>query len=570
MITERVDDIPVLIAELEKSELSNYLDQYFPDHGNWQGLSGGKVTAGFLTYLLSCGDHRLNRVEPWVKNRLYTLRHCLDNQGFTEKDFTDDRIGALLDRYSDEKQWQIFEQAHNANMLEIHDLSTKGEAIRLDAMIVQSFRAEGENFKKGHSKQHRSDLPQLKAMVATLDPLSMPLHSVIVSGNQADDPLYLKTIAGLNPDLLAEHQLFVGDVKLASFDNRASLQQEGYCYLCPLSRKQCSLAQIATYLERCPTELTVIEEATTNIAHPAAVKAKAFEIEEQRHCEKLDLTWTERRLVVYSTAHAESLNRKFDDRLNKSIQQLNELLIPKQGKKKIETVAAIEQAVTNLLKDNKTTPFFTVTISSQVEEIPIRKYGSRPAGIRQQTSFSLQVEKNVTAIEKHRQILGWRVYATNCTPEKMTTKECVLCYRQEYRIEHKFNELLNKFTALVPVYLQKDHRIKTLIRLSLLALKFVSTIQHQVRKGLEDTGRKIKELYPGNPGRATAKPTTKMILEAFQNIDLVILPFDNQTIIKISRLKPVQVQLLNLLKLKPKIFTDLEQISFSGFDLRET
>ena len=122
----------------------------------------------------------------------------------------------------------------------------------------------------------------------------------------------------------------------------------------------------------------------------------------------------------------------------------------------------------------------------------------------------------------------------------------------------------------MPVYLQKDHRVKTLIRLSLLALKFVSTIQHQVRKELENTGQKIKELYLGNPGRATTKPTTKMILEAFKNIDLVILPFDDQTIIKVTRLKPVQIQLLDLLHLKPKIFSGLEQISFSGFDLSET
>lgn len=570
MITERVDDIPVLIGELEKSELSNYLDQYFPDHGNWQGLSGGKVTVGFLTFLLSCSDHRLNRVESWVKSRLHTFRHCLDNQELTEKDFTDDRLGALLDRYSDEKQWQMFEQSHNANMLKVYDLSTKDEAIRLDAMIVQSFRAEGENFKKGHSKQHRSDLPQLKAMVATLDPLSMPLHSVIVSGNRADDPLYLEAIAGLNPDLLAEHQLFVGDAKLGSFDNRSSMQQQGYRYLCPLSKNQCSAVQLASYLEQRPTELVVIEEATNDLANPAAVKAKAFEIEEQRYCKKLDLTWTERRLVVYSRAYAESLMLKFDHRIDKTVQQLNELLIAKQGKKKLETIAAIKNAVATLLKKNRVTPFFKVTISSQVEEIAVRKYGNRPAGIRQQISFSLQFELNTEAIEQHRQNLGWRVYATNCDQEKMTTKDCILCYRQEYRIEHKFNELLNKFTALVPVYLQKDHRVKTLIRLSLLALKFVSTIQHQVRKGLKDTGQKIKELYPGNSGRATAKPTTKMILEAFQNIDLVILPFDNQTIIKVSRLKPVQLQLLKLLGLKSEIFTDLEQISFSGFDLGET
>ena len=50
MITERVDDIPLLIVELEKSQLSNYLKQYFPDHGNWCGLDGGKVTIGFSFY----------------------------------------------------------------------------------------------------------------------------------------------------------------------------------------------------------------------------------------------------------------------------------------------------------------------------------------------------------------------------------------------------------------------------------------------------------------------------------------------------------------------------------------
>ena len=49
MITERVDDIPLLIAEFEKSELSNLFNQYFPDHGNWSGADGGKVAVSFLS-----------------------------------------------------------------------------------------------------------------------------------------------------------------------------------------------------------------------------------------------------------------------------------------------------------------------------------------------------------------------------------------------------------------------------------------------------------------------------------------------------------------------------------------
>ena len=47
--TERVDDIPLLIAEFEKSELSSLFTEYFPDHGNWEGIQGGKVAVLFLT-----------------------------------------------------------------------------------------------------------------------------------------------------------------------------------------------------------------------------------------------------------------------------------------------------------------------------------------------------------------------------------------------------------------------------------------------------------------------------------------------------------------------------------------
>ena len=223
MITERVDDIPLLIAELEKSNLSEYLNRYFPDHGNWSGLDGGKVTVGFLTFLLSCSDHRLNRMEQWASERIHTLGHCLEHANLTPKDFTDDRLGALLDRFSDKDQWDAFESAHNKNMIHVYQLNTQSEAIRLDAMIVQSFREQGDNFKKGHSKQHRADLPQLKVMVATVDPLSMPLSSVIVPGNKADDELYLKVIKQLNKDITKPEQLFVGDTKIGSFSNRAYL-----------------------------------------------------------------------------------------------------------------------------------------------------------------------------------------------------------------------------------------------------------------------------------------------------------------------------------------------------------
>ena len=49
------------------------LDEHFPTHGNWQGLSLGNVTVVCLAYILSEGDHRLNSVRGWAVGLLLPL-----------------------------------------------------------------------------------------------------------------------------------------------------------------------------------------------------------------------------------------------------------------------------------------------------------------------------------------------------------------------------------------------------------------------------------------------------------------------------------------------------------------
>ena len=43
---ERVDDIPVLLAQVQKMQVPALLDQFLPTHGHWKGeLSFGEVVA---------------------------------------------------------------------------------------------------------------------------------------------------------------------------------------------------------------------------------------------------------------------------------------------------------------------------------------------------------------------------------------------------------------------------------------------------------------------------------------------------------------------------------------------
>ena len=71
--TERVDDIPLLLAQMGKMNIASLLDKHFPMHGNWQGLSLGAVVVVWLAYILSDGDHRLNSVQGWVAGILMSL-----------------------------------------------------------------------------------------------------------------------------------------------------------------------------------------------------------------------------------------------------------------------------------------------------------------------------------------------------------------------------------------------------------------------------------------------------------------------------------------------------------------
>ena len=57
---ERVDDIPLLLAQMQRMGIARLLDEHFPTHGNREGLSLGRVTTIWLTHVLSEADHRLS------------------------------------------------------------------------------------------------------------------------------------------------------------------------------------------------------------------------------------------------------------------------------------------------------------------------------------------------------------------------------------------------------------------------------------------------------------------------------------------------------------------------------
>ena len=95
----------------------------------------------------------------------------------------------------------------------------------------------------GHSGDHRPDLPQVKIAMAVLDPLGLPLMTV-VAGHTADDPLYLPEIAKVRQVARTAGLTYVGDCKMATPRHARGDRGAQDPHLCPLSAKQMPDAEL--------------------------------------------------------------------------------------------------------------------------------------------------------------------------------------------------------------------------------------------------------------------------------------------------------------------------------------
>ena len=99
---ERVDDIPLIIGLANKLHLAAVLDHHMGTHRLHQGLHNGQLAVGWLAYILSQADHRKSAVRDWANSMPHTLAHLLGHP-VREVEFSDDRLGGVLYRLSDDE-----------------------------------------------------------------------------------------------------------------------------------------------------------------------------------------------------------------------------------------------------------------------------------------------------------------------------------------------------------------------------------------------------------------------------------------------------------------------------------
>ena len=465
-----------------------------------------------------------------------------------------------LDLLSADAAWTKFETALNQRTLRVYDLAA--DCVRLDTTSASGHWVVTDDgvFQFGHSKDHRPDLPQVKVMLATLDPLGMPLVTQVVSGEKADDPLYIPAIDQVRSGVGCRGLLYVGDCKLMALATRAHLAAGGDYYLAPLALIHLPQATVDAYLAPVWANAQALTAVYRDHPTEGAVRiAEGFECTEQLTAAVGDctITWHERRLVVRSLQHAATATAALHKRLAQAEAAITALNTPRHGKTPFTVVATLQEAAEAVVKHHAVTGLLTLTYTEMVQVRQVRKYGTRPAETRTESTVHVAVQRDADAIQAAEHRLGWRVYGTNRPATALTLEQAVLAYRNEYLVERGFGRLKGRSLSLTPMYLADDPRATGLIRWLTVGLRVLTVLENGVRQRLSELNDQLTGLYAGNPKRATAHPTAESLFRAFKGLALSFVTVSGQTYRHITPLSEVQHKILRLLGYPATIYTEL-------------
>ena len=563
--SERIDDFVLLLETMKRLGLAAILDRHLTRHGLQQGLSWGWVATIWLAHILSQSDHRKLTVRDWVRQAHETLER-VTGLNIRETDFTDDRLTLLLRRLSKPQTWHAIELELGQSIVRVYDLKPK--RVRLDPTTVSGYHAGGEEslFQFGNSKDNPA-LRQIKVMVGALDPLGLPLVTDVVSGEKADDPLYVPAVDRIVQMITVLGLLFVGDCKMSALATRAHIHRLQHHYLCPLAMTETNAELLAEWVQEAINSQHTLQPVYVEHATGERVLlAEGYEIERTVVAEEAGQTveWVERVIVAHSETYAQVLKRGMEQRLSRATAELLALTpAPARGKRQIRDEAKLVAAAEAVLKARNVVGLLTYTFERQ-EKCQTRYVGRGRGNPNRPTRETVEVRYQITAVTRQedaiaalQKMMGWRAYATNAPAKELTLEQALLVYRDEWLIERGFHRLKGAPLSLDPMFVKRDDQVVGLTNLLSIGVRLLTLIEFVVRQKLKQGQEKLVGLHAENPKKGTDTPTTERLLKAFDNVTLTIVHLPGQVIHHVTPLTALQIRILELLGLSPAVYTAL-------------
>jgi transposase len=355
------------------------------------------------------------------------------------------------------------------------------------------FEGEGPaSAKKGHTRDHRPDRPQVEiGLLVNQD--GIPISHTVFDGNLKDSTTLPQVVEQMRGTFKIKRCIFVGDKGMVNSKNLKELTSAGYEYIISIQLRHSK--EVETRLPLLPERDKLVLNEVKD-PHFSKLKDNLFVFE-------LPPSEGDRHIACYNPLRAQETREHREALLQRCEEFLAQFhLPPKQGKTK--DPVKIRLRIDRFLRRKRVSSFFQYSFDSQGK---------------------LTYHRRQEEITKEAALDGLFIIRTNS--QDLSKEALALGYKTLWEVENAFREVKD-FIKVRPIYHRNDGRVKGHIFICFLAY----LLEKLLEKNIEGHGHFI---------------SARKALQLLEPIRVVISELAGQRIKKVSRTVKEQEEILKAL-----------------------
>ena len=541
----RANHMPVIARMCHRIGLIDLINESIPCNTE---LDLGTLVVGMVCDTLS-GRNPLYKVENFIKEQDTELLFGIP---VDSRRFNDDALGNALDRIHKKGTLKLFSEV-SLKAASVFSLDTSKCNFDTTSVNVWGGYEDSKTGGKaphvtyGYSKDKRMDLKQFMVSMLCVEG-NIPISGKMQDGNSSDEKLNneeLKRIGKLLSPLKDNigDLIYVADCKLINAGNMALLEDLQFISRFPGNFKEHNAAVERAIDADDWEELGILAETPS----PSKKRQRA---NYKSHETSVTIEQKNYRALVIQTDHLDKRRTNAIENRRTKEKKLVEKEI-KSAKKTTYHCQGDAQKALETISIKKKTNYWNIEGSIEAVQVyaPGRspKNGSRKiVGLKY--ALRLDLNENTDYYRAKLKMAGCFVMISNIPKEKMTSREVLKTYKEQYGVEQNFSFLKEPLIAN-DTFLKKPSRIDALTFILLVSLMIWNLIQRDLRNSDEVRNGELNDLNR----RPTKRPTSYLMMCQLSGI--IILKYGNERLLPSNGIRPQGLNYLKAMGYDEKIYT---------------
>lgn len=351
----------------------------------------------------------------------------------------------------------------------------------------------------GHPKDRRVDLKQIQTGLGVTADGGIPIFHRAFDGRAGEINQVVGAMESLRAMCGPRKFLLVGDTKLVSYGNVASLSRAGMTFIAPASKAYVSADALRAANAMDLVDVDYVAQRDADKAPEARGRYRVGEDSwamapaKTKKGEAIKL----RRVFVWSSADAGAAAAARAKKLGRARDDLA-ALARGLGGRHYPNAEKVTARLVVIASKRRVGDYLRSTVGTDASGTP-----------------TLAWHFDSTALDNEAATDGWYCLLTNLDPAEADAGEVLVRYKGQEVVERRFGGFKGPL-AVAPIFLKNNRRIEALLGVICLALLIFCLVERQVRHAIAP-----EVTMTGFPGRPKARPTGRLIFEALGRLPLI-------------------------------------------------